>query len=384
MGRKKLVLVAGARPNFVKLASVTRALDRRRDLFEYYLVHTGQHYDDALSKVFFDELEIPRPHVNLKVGSGSHTRQTAEIMVRFEEVLGAERPEAIVVAGDVNSTIACAMVAAKAGVKVVHVEAGLRSYDRRMPEEINRVLTDSISDLLLVSERSGLENLRKEGISGEKVQFVGNVMIDTLLEHRAKADLSTVLSDLDLEPGGYSVLTLHRPSNVDSGETLEGILSSIDSIGRRMPVVFPVHPRTVKRVEELGLSERLSKTAGLRTAPPLGYLDFLKLQAEAKMVLTDSGGIQEETTILGVPCITIRENTERPVTITHGTNVLAGTSPRRILQEAEAVLNGQRRLPDQPPELWDGRAGDRIVEVFAKFLIRPVRKPLQGRSCSLL
>lgn len=366
--RQKLVLVAGARPNFVKLASLTRALDRRRDRFEYFLVHTGQHYDDALSKVFFEELEIPRPQANLKVGSGSHTRQTAEIMVRFEEVLEAERPEAVVVVGDVNSTIACALVAAKAGVRVVHVEAGLRSYDRRMPEEINRVLTDSISDLLLVSERSGLENLKKEGISGDRVHFVGNVMIDTLLEHREKAEHSTVLSDLDLEPGGYGILTLHRPSNVDCRQTLEGILRSVEKIGRTIPVVFPLHPRTARRVEELGLSGRLKGTAGLKAVSPLGYLDFLKLQAEAKMVLTDSGGIQEETTILRVPCITIRENTERPVTITHGTNVLAGTSESRITEEAEAVLNGERRIPEHPPELWDGRAGERIVALFETYL----------------
>jgi len=362
MSAIKLFVVAGARPNFMKVAPLMEELRANDDVFETLLVHTGQHYDEALSKVFFDELGIPRPDRNLEVGSGSHAQQTAEILRRFEPLVVEERPAGVVVVGDVNSTIACALVAAKLGVRVAHVEAGLRSFDRTMPEEINRLLTDAISDLLFVSERSGLENLRREGVPDERVRFVGNVMIDTLIRHRRKAEASTVLEKLGLEPRRYAVVTLHRPSNVDHDATFRRILSALGEIGRRVPVIFPAHPRTVERIGSLGLGTMLE--GGLRLIPPLGYLDFLKLEADARLVLTDSGGVQEETTILKVPCVTIRDNTERPVTLTQGTNVLAGTSPEKIVAEADRALRGEFRIPDSPPELWDGAAAGRIAAVL--------------------
>ena len=358
----KVINVVGARPNFMKIAPLMRVM-RGTPGIEASLVHTGQHYDHAMSKLFFEELEIPRPDIDLEVGSGSHARQSAEIMRRFEPVVAERKPDIVLVVGDVNSTIACALVAVKLGVAVAHVEAGLRSFDRRMPEEINRVLTDSISEYLFVSEPSGIGNLEREGVPAEKVFFVGNTMIDTLLANREKARRTTILRDLGLNPKRYAVLTLHRPSNVDDPQTLAGLLGVLEGISRKMPVVFPVHPRTRANFTKFGLDERIGAARGLMLLEPRGYLDFLELVAESAMVLTDSGGIQEETTVLGVPCITMRENTERPITVEQGTNILVGNDPEKIERAAQDVLAGRTR-PGRIPELWDGHAAERIVAVL--------------------
>ncbi len=358
----KVINVVGARPNFMKIAPLMRVMRSREDV-EAKLVHTGQHYDHRMSKLFFEELEIPRPDLDLEVGSGSHAQQTAEIMRRFEPVVMDEKPDVVLVVGDVNSTIACALVAVKLGVAVAHVEAGLRSFDRRMPEEINRVLTDSISDYLFVTERSGVENLKAEGVSEKKVFLVGNTMIDTLLANREKARRTGILKTLGLRSKEYAVLTLHRPSNVDDPVRLSGLLDVLEEISRQVPVVFPVHPRTRNNFERFGLGEQIKGARGIMLLDPLGYLEFLELVAESRLVLTDSGGIQEETTVLGVPCITMRENTERPITVEVGTNVLAGTEPEQIRAAARTVLSGQIR-PGRIPELWDGHAAERIVAVL--------------------
>ena len=360
----KVIYVVGARPNFVKIASIAHA-GRAFPQIEPLMVHTGQHYDEKLSRLFFDELNIPAPDINLGVGSASHAVQTATIMTAFEQVVLEHKPDVVLVVGDVNSTIACALVASKLGVGVVHVEAGLRSLDRTMPEEINRVLTDSISDLLFVTEQSGEDNLLREGIAPEKMFFVGNVMIDTLLANREKAEASDVLSTLNLQPGSYAALTLHRPSNTDSPEDLCKVLAAIEEIQKRIPVVFPMHPRTRAALARFSLEERIDAMPGLIVTGPLGYLDFLKLMAHSRLVLTDSGGIQEETTILQVPCLTLRQNTERPVTISEGTNKLVGTDPRAIIAAANEALDGAK--PEgRIPKLWDGRSGQRIVEILLK------------------
>ncbi len=355
-----IVNVVGARPNFMKIAPLMAAF-RARPEVRPVLVHTGQHYDERMSRLFFEDLGIPRPDLNLEVGSGSHAAQTAEIIRRFEPVVTERRPDVVLVVGDVNSTIACALVAVKLGVRVAHVEAGLRSFDRTMPEEINRVLTDAISDYLFVTEPSGLENLRREGIADAKVHFVGNVMIDTLLANLEKARASRVLEDLGLAPRGYAVLTLHRPANVDDRETLGRLLGALEAIARDLPIVFPVHPRTRKNLAEFGLSDLEAK--GLRLTEPLGYLDFLRLTAEARLVLTDSGGIQEETAILKVPCLTLRENTERPVTIDVGCNQLVGSDPARILAAFRRVM-AQETFTCGTPEKWDGHAAERIADIL--------------------
>ncbi len=361
----KLINVCGARPNFMKIAPLMRAY-RAHPGIAPLLVHTGQHYDEKMSRLFFDELEIPRPDINLEVGSGSHARQTAAILERFEPVLLEHRPDAVLVVGDVNSTVACALAAAKLGAAVFHVEAGLRSFDRRMPEEINRVLTDAISDLLFVSEPSGLENLRREGIPEHRIHFVGNVMIDTLERCRERAAASGILEALGLEPGNYAVLTLHRPSNVDDPAVLAGLVGALEEIQRDLPVAFPIHPRTRKSLACAGLENRIKAMSGLRLLDPLGYLDFLRLMSEAAVVLTDSGGIQEETTILGVPCLTLRDSTERPVTIAEGTNRLVGMDPDRLLAGyREARRQGRRS--GRRPEKWDGRAAERIAAVLADW-----------------
>ncbi|NLE61888.1 MAG: UDP-N-acetylglucosamine 2-epimerase (non-hydrolyzing), partial [Planctomycetes bacterium] len=326
----KIINICGARPNFMKIAPLMRAY-RQHPGIEAMIVHTGQHYDEKMSDLFFRELEIPEPDINLEVGSGSHAAQTAEIMKRFEPVVIEQRPDWVVVVGDVNSTIACALVAKKLGVRVAHVEAGLRSFDRTMPEEINRLLTDAISDLLFVSERSGIENLRREGVEGDKVHFVGNVMIDTLRSNLEKAERSSILSDLGLEPGRYNVVTLHRPSNVDNADSLGRIAEFLDVAQQDLPTVFPMHPRTRNNLQKLGLADRFTAMKQLRIVEPVGYLDFLKLMGRAAVVLTDSGGIQEETTILGVWCLTLRDNTERPATITNGTNRLVGNAPAKVI-----------------------------------------------------
>jgi len=357
----KIIHVAGARPNFVKIASILRACKEASDM-ESLLVHTGQHYTDNMSKAFFEELDIPAPDINLEVGSGSHAQQTAEIMKLFEPVVLKHKPDAVLVVGDVNSTVACALVAAKLGVKVVHVEAGLRSFDRTMPEEINRILTDTISDLLFVSEPSGLKNLKAEGIDGTKVHFVGNVMIDTLEHYRQKAATSRILEELGLKPREYVVVTLHRPSNVDQRRALTNILDGLAEIQKEIKVVFPMHPRTYKNLISSGLMKRLQDLPNILIVKPLGYLDFLKLMSESKLVITDSGGIQEETTILGIPCLTVREDTERPVTLTMGTNMLVGTNTNRILRGYRESLSMTK--PDTRPKLWDGKASERIVNVL--------------------
>lgn len=357
----KLICVCGARPNFMKIAPLMDAFAKTGRI-QTILVHTGQHYDEKMSKLFFKDLGIPEPDINLEVGSGTHAAQTAEIIRRFEPVVSQHRPDWVVVVGDVNSTIACALVACKLGAKVAHVEAGLRSFDRSMPEEINRLLTDSISDLLLVSEPSGVENLKREGVPDEKVRFVGNVMIDTLMRHRARADQSTILDTLKLQRGRYAVVTLHRPSNVDDPGTLGSILTAFEAIARDMAIVFPMHPRTRKNIATMGLEKRLTAINGLLTPEPLGYLDFLKLMADSAIVLTDSGGVQEETTILGVPCMTLRETTERPYTLTQGTNRLVRPTAAHI----RATFEDFRTSPPRPirrSELTDGRAGRRIAEI---------------------
>ncbi len=360
----EVLLVAGARPNFMKVAPIAAAVRKDGRLLPTIL-HTGQHYDRAMSELFFEQLGIPEPEIRLGVGSGSHAVQTAEVMIRLEPVLLERRPAMVVVVGDVNSTIAAALVACKLGIPVAHVEAGLRSFDRAMPEEINRVLTDAISDLLFVSERSGLDNLRREGVDDARVHFVGNVMIDTLLAFRQRAAALGQPRAIGLAPDGYAVLTLHRPANVDDPRTLRSLLAPIVELAATMPVVFPVHPRTRRMMADaaIGLPPEV------RLLDPLGYLEFLGLMAEARLVLTDSGGIQEETTVLGVRCVTIRDNTERPVTIAEGTNRLGGTSAesvRRAIRESLAASPSARR-----PELWDGRSATRIVDVLARRLGGP-------------
>ena len=354
----KLVAVVGARPNFMKIAPLLWEVERRAGI-DAYLVHTGQHYDQKMSHLFFEELRIPRPDVDLGVGSGSHAVQTAEVMKRFEPVVVEQRPDAVVVVGDVKSTIACALTAVKLGVPVAHVEAGLRSFDRTMPEEINRLLTDSISHWLFVTERSGVDNLRREGVPDDRVFFVGNVMIDTLLASRELSERSTVLADLGLADRGYAVLTLHRPANVDDPAVFEGLLAAVGRLQREVPVVFPVHPRTRKVLA----GQDLAALPNLRLVEPLGYLEFMKLVSHARLVLTDSGGVQEETTVLGVPCLTLRENTERPVTIEEGTNTLVGLDPDRIIVAGLEALASPPR-PGRRPRFWDGRAAARILDVF--------------------
>lgn len=358
----KLVHVVGARPNYMKIAPVMKAV-ARAGFAEQRLVHTGQHYDVAMSDVFFTDLGMPVPDVHLGVGSGSHAEQTAKVMVGFEKICLEERPDLVVVAGDVNSTLACAIDCAKLRIPCAHVEAGLRSFDLDMPEEVNRIVTDRLCDLLLTPSADGDENLLREGTPPERIFRVGNVMIDTLLEHLPRARATGSPARLGVTPGGYAVLTLHRPSNVDDPRVLGGLLDALDAIQRELPVVFPVHPRTRKRFTEFGVDGRIAAMGGLRLCEPLGYLEFLGLTSQARLVLTDSGGLQEETTALGIPCLTIRENTERPVTISEGTNTLVGTSTTRILEAAWAALAGQGKA-GRVPALWDGKASERIAQVF--------------------
>lgn len=359
----KILNIVGARPNFMKVAPLMRSYPRHPHL-KPVLVHTGQHYDPKMSQLFFDELGLPRPDHNLEVGSGTHADQTARIMMSFEKLCLAERPDWVVVVGDVNSTIACALVASKLGIRVAHVEAGLRSGDRSMPEEINRILTDALSDLLFVSESSGLVHLGREGVDPAKIHFVGNVMIDSLLAHRDRAEQSDVLSRLGVESRRYALLTLHRPSNVDHPETLLGILEALRVVDADMPILFPAHPRTVQRLGEPRLKAAFDALRRLQTIAPLGYLEFVKATAHAAVVLTDSGGVQEETSVLRVPCLTLRENTERPVTCTMGSNRLVGIETAAIIAGYQAVRRGEVDL-DRVPPLWDGRAADRVVDVLA-------------------
>jgi UDP-N-acetylglucosamine 2-epimerase (non-hydrolysing) len=427
----KIMIVVGARPNFMKAAPIIAAirdwnssascapaapgdaLSNEKALIQQILVHTGQHYDSAMSDSFFVDLNLPKPDVCLEVGSGSHAAQTAEIMLRFEAVLTRERPDVVVVVGDVNSTLACALVAARisydsTGTRplIAHVEAGLRSFDRGMPEEVNRVLTDHVSDVLFVSEESGLKNLDHEGISQGKIYFVGNTMIDSLLAYKHQADQSIILDKLGLRPspGGttsevrpYALLTLHRPSNVDRQDTFLSILSGLKDLANSCPIVFSAHPRTRKQIAEFGLehffqfkptaqsgdhSRLAGASNGIHLLEPLGYLDFLCLMSHASLVVTDSGGIQEETTCLSVPCVTVRENTERPVTVAFGTNVIAGTRAETIREAIHAQMT--RREKGRIPEKWDGRAGQRIVEaITGEFQRRKLLIAEQGSQACL-
>jgi UDP-N-acetylglucosamine 2-epimerase (non-hydrolysing) len=361
----KVINVVGARPNFMKVAPVVDAMKRREREFAPLVVHTGQHYDEMMSDAFLRDLDLPEVDYYLEVGSASHAAQTAAVMQKFEPVVLQERPDWVLVVGDVNSTLACALVCVKLGVRVGHVEAGLRSHDRTMPEEINRLLTDQIADLLFTPSSDADTNLRAEGIPEERIRFVGNVMIDSLLKQLERAKSSTIKEQLGVADSDYAVLTLHRPSNVDERETFSRIIEALEEIARRLPVIFPAHPRTRKTIAELGLTDRIQRMNGLRLLEPLGYLDFLRLFSGAKVVLTDSGGLQEETTALGIPCLTLRENTERPITVEMGTNVIVGTDPQRIVNAALAALDGapSPKFARVPP-LWDGRAADRIVDAL--------------------
>jgi UDP-N-acetylglucosamine 2-epimerase (non-hydrolysing) len=350
--------VVGARPNFMKIGPIL-AEAGRRPRFRLRLIHTGQHYSSDMSDSFFQELSIPSPDINLGVGGGSHTAQTAAIMQRLEPELTENRPDLLLVVGDVNSTMAAALVAAKAGIPVAHIEAGLRSFDRSMPEEINRLVTDAVSDYLFVSEPSGVTNLLAEGVPAGKIFLVGNVMIDTLLRFRDRAAQTRVWESFGLEPRSYAVVTLHRPSNVDDAAKLASLLEVLAEIARKLPVVFPVHPRTRQRMESINFPR-----SGILLVPPMGYLDFLGLMGEARLILTDSGGIQEETTLLRVPCLTMRRNTERPITIEKGTNRLVGDDPGTILRAALETLQQPLPAADAGPELWDGNASVRILDVI--------------------
>lgn len=357
----RIALVAGARPNFMKIAPVLISLRSTVGDNQVVLIHTGQHYDAAMSEGFFLDLNMPQPDVNLGVGSGTHAEQTAKVMVGFEKVCLTQRPDWTVVVGDVNSTVACAITAKKLGIGVAHVEAGLRSRDMTMPEEINRICTDAVSDLLFTTDKLASENLRRESVAEERIHFVGNTMIDTLLRHVDRARALPL--PCSVAPGQFAVLTLHRPSNVDSRDTLEGIFRSVIKIAERIPVVFPVHPRTRRNLEEFGMLASIGTLPNLHLTEPLSYLPFLGLVANSRMVMTDSGGIQEETTVLGIPCLTMRPNTERPITCTAGTNILVGTDPARIRETAFSVLDNGRRSC-APPEKWDGHAGERIVDIL--------------------
>lgn len=362
----KIINVVGARPNFMKMAPIIEGMDRRPGHFDHLLVHSGQHYDARMSKAFFDDLGMPQPDVDLEVGSGSHAEQTARIMIAFERICLAERPDLVIVVGDVNSTMACAITAKKLGIHVAHVEAGLRSRDMTMPEEINRLCTDVLCDYLFTTDHFANENLLREGVAREKIHFVGNVMIDTLVKHRATAEKLTLMRELGLRRGAFATLTLHRPSNVDERATLTGIIEALHEIARHMPIIFPIHPRTRHRVTEFGLDRYLSsggEARGLWVCDPLGYLEFLHLNMNAGMVLTDSGGLQEETTVLGAPCLTLRHNTERPITCTEGTNQLVGNNKERILEAAFRII-GSERPRGRVPEKWDGMAAERLLDVL--------------------
>lgn len=361
---KKLICLVGTRPNFIKIAPIYRLLQETEQVLPL-LVHTGQHYDKDMSQRFFEELEIPTPEFNLGVGSGSRVYQLAEVMRKLTPVIEAERPDMLLVVGDVNSTLAGALTAVKIGVPVAHVEAGLRSFDRSMPEEINRLLTDALAELLFVTEPSGRANLLEEGIDEEKIFLVGNVMIDTLVANLEKIRAARVLERLGLEPGKYATLTLHRPSNVDVEHNFRSILRALEAIQKDLPVVFPVHPRTARSIEKLGLGGCLERMPALRLTSPLGYPDFLKLVSESKLVLTDSGGLQEETTFLGIPCLTLRENTERPITTEIGTNVVVGTATGKILA-AYAEVAANRFKKGKVPAYWDGQAAERTIAIVLR------------------
>jgi len=361
---KKVILICGARPNFMKIAPVWKELKEYPNKFIPIILHTGQHYDRNMSDFFFRDLGLPEPDIYLGVGSASHAVQTAKIMIEFEKFLSDDKSDLIIVVGDVNSTLACSIVASKFLIPIAHVEAGLRSFDRTMPEEINRIVTDHLSDFLFTTCKDANENLRKEGISEKKIFFVGNVMIDTLVKLKDKSQKSTILERLGLKNKKYAVLTLHRPSNVDDLNTLQELFEAFHEISIRIPMVFPAHPRTVKQLKKFGI---IINDKNIKLIEPLGYLDFLKLYMNSQFIMTDSGGIQEETTYLDIPCITIRENTERPVTIRDRPNVLVGTSKEKIICEGLKILN-EKSKNSRIPELWDGRTARRIVKILRESL----------------
>ena len=362
---KKIISVVGARPNFMKVAPLHMAFQKYTSSIDHLICHTGQHYDEKMSKIFFEEFELPKPHFYLGVGSGSHAVQTAKIMMEFEKILIDEKPDLVIVVGDVNSTVACSLVASKLQVPVAHVEAGLRSFDRSMPEEINRLLTDAIADYLFVTEKSGMENLKREGVDESKIFFVGNVMIDTLIRLLPKADESAILKSYDVNKGDYVLMTLHRPSNVDNDAFLHKLGDVFETLAKKKTLIFPVHPRTRSNIERIGLNGQLSDNVIL--SDPIGYIDFLHLTKNAGLIITDSGGIQEESTYLGVQCITVRDNTERPVTVDVGTNQLIGTDLDKVTKAAVEVLNGNKKT-GSIPELWDGKAAERIADILTRNL----------------
>lgn len=374
----KIISVVGARPNFMKVAPLHRAFKNISNLdtqishldtnISHLICHTGQHYDEKMSKVFFEDLELPEPDFYLGVGSGSHAEQTGKVMIEFEKILLNEKPDLVIVVGDVNSTIACSLTAAKLHIKVAHVEAGLRSFDRKMPEEINRLLTDSIADYLFVTEKSGIENLKNEGVDDSKVFFVGNVMIDSLAYYLEKSNDSKVLDEHDLEKGNFVLFTLHRPSNVDTEEQLNNLISSLNQIGEKRKAIFPMHPRTRNNLDKFGLEEKIH--SNITITDPIGYIDFISLIKNAELIVTDSGGIQEESTYLGVQCITLRDSTERPITVEVGTNQLLGTDLEKAVEAALNVLDGNKKQ-GSVPELWDGCAAERIVDILINKLATP-------------
>ena len=361
----KVINVVGARPNYMKIAPVMQEMKKDPKRFSSILVHTGQHYDREMSQLFFEDLKMPRPDINLRAGSGTHAQQTARIMVRFEKILLCERPDLVVVAGDVNSTLACALVAKKLHIKVAHIEAGLRSFDMRMPEEINRKLTDAISDYLFTPSLDANENLAREGLSKDKIYFVGNVMIDTLLRFKKLAEKRDILKRYKLSKARYALLTLHRPENVDNKKNFQTIISALDTISKEMPVLFSVHPRTKQKIRDFGFKRYFR--GEIKLLPPLGYLDFVNLMMNSRFILTDSGGIQEESCILKVPCLTLRENTERSVTTICGGNFITGAKTNKILEGFDKVMQGQMRVI-KTPKLWDGKASQRIVSVLKNIV----------------
>jgi len=378
----KIVLIAGARPNFMKIAPIIRAINKhnaqlkqKSKRIEPFLIHTGQHYDYEMSQIFFEELKLPQPDIHLGIGSGTHAEQTGKTIIEVEKVLLQEKPDLVIVVGDVNATLAGALAAVKLHIPVAHVEAGLRSFDRRMPEEINRLLTDAISDYLFTPSPDGNDNLKNEGIPEGKIFLVGDVMVDSLLHNQDKAAQRRIVSQLGLKKGKYSLLTLHRPDNVDEKENLTKITLALKEISQRIPVIFPCHPRTRKSINQFGLSDFFKVIEGdnphnlnnnaVHLVNPRGYLDFMQLMMNSKFTMTDSGGIQEETTVLDIPCLTLRDTTERPITITEGTNVLVGNDTHKIVTEAIKILDGKWKKGTRP-HLWDGKAAERIIEILSK------------------
>ncbi|PIU42234.1 MAG: UDP-N-acetylglucosamine 2-epimerase (non-hydrolyzing) [Candidatus Omnitrophica bacterium CG07_land_8_20_14_0_80_42_15] len=375
MKKIKVINVVGCRPNFIKILPIMNEMNKHQEQFKQILVHTGQHYDGAMSKTLFEDIYLPQPDVYLGIGSGAHAEQTAKIMIEFEKVCIDKKPDLVLVVGDVNSTLACSLTAAKLCIPIAHVEAGLRSFDRSMPEEINRIVTDSLSSFLFTTCRDADKNLKREGISGKKIYFVGNIMIDTLIKFKAKAAANTWKKMKNID---YVLLTLHRPNNVDDKHALENILEALHEISKRMPIIFPAHPRTQKQIKVFGYEKYfrpfdlkqinfINSKNLINLTNPLPYLEFLNLMINAKFVLTDSGGVQEETTFLGISCLTIRESTERPITVAEGTNILVGTDKERIINESLKIISGRGKM-GKVPKFWDGKTAKRIVNIFKKTL----------------